>query len=235
MQYTNVDFGDSPGQVGQIKIRYSRNYNHGGRLEVRRGGPTGQVIGNFLPTYTGSHSNFEEVYFPITDSIQGVQSITFKAYSHAPDYALLDIEWWQLAPPHEFPSKPPLLCKEGGDFASSSGNLVTWEGAGTTVGNIDNNEWMKYSNIDFGEAGTFSQILIRFSKDGGTPNGKLQVTVDGTIIGNYVNPPITGSWDTYVEIPFPITGSFSGIKDVYFTALDTNFGFMNIEWWALIP
>ena len=190
MTYTNIDFGDSPGQVGQIKIRYSRNHNQGGRLEIRLGNQNGQVIGNFLPAYTASYSKFKEVYFPITDSIQGVQTITLKAYSHAPDYALLDIEWWQLAPPHEFPSKPPLLCKEGGDFSSSSGNLVTWAGAGNTVGGFDNNEWMKYSNIDFGDSPQYSQIMIRYSKAGGTPSGKLEVKLEPslTIIGNFVNP-----------------------------------------------
>ena len=236
MTYSNVNFGDSPGQVGQIKIRYSRNNSQGARLEVRLGDQNNQVIlGNFLPSFTNSYSNFEEAYFPITDSIQGVQTITFIAYSHAPDTAVMDIEWWQLAPPHEFPSKLPLLCKEGGDFSTSSGNLATWAGAGNTVGGIDNNEWMTYSNINFGDSPQFSQIMIRYSKDGGTPSGKLEVKLgNGTIVGNFVNPSITGTWDTYVEAYFPITDSIQGIHDVTFTALDTVIGFMNIEWWALV-
>ena len=139
--------------------------------------------------------------------------------------------------PMRFPGQPAPLCKEGGDFSSSSGNLVTWEGAtsNTVVGNIDNNEWMTYSNIDFGDSPQYSQIMIRYSKDGGTPSGKLEVKLgNGTVIGNFVNPSITGSWDTYVEAYISITDSIQGIHDVTFTALDTVQGFMNIDSWALV-
>ena len=174
-----------------------------------------------------------EAYFPITDSIQGVQTITFTALDTS--IGVINIEWWQLAPPHEFPSRLPLLCKEGGDFSSSSGNLVIYAAAGNTVGNIDNNEWMTYSNIDFGDSPQYSQIMIRYSKDGGTPSGKLEVKLgNGTVIGNFVNPSITGSWDTYVEAYISITDSIQGIHDVTFTALDTVQGFMNIDSWALV-
>ena len=43
--------------------------------------------------------------------------------------------------PMRFPGQPSPLCKEGGDFSSSSGNLVTFAGADNTVGvgGIDNN------------------------------------------------------------------------------------------------
>lgn len=77
--------------------------------------------------------------------------------------------------------------------------------------------------------------MIRYSKNGGTPSGKLEVKLgNGTVIGNFVNPSITGNWDTYVEAYFSITDSIQGIHDVTFTALDTGAGFMNIEWWALV-
>ena len=41
-----------------------------------------------------------------------------------------------------------------------------------------------------------------------------------------------------MEAYFPITDSIQGIQDVSFKAVDVSgagSGFMNIEWWALVP
>jgi len=47
-----VYFGDSPGTVGRMKIRFSKG-NTFGRIEIRLGNQHGPVIGNIYPFYTG--------------------------------------------------------------------------------------------------------------------------------------------------------------------------------------
>ena len=107
MTYGNVNFGSEKYQTGQIKIRYSNGGTASGRIEIRLGDQTGQVIGNFYPQSTNSYLSFVDAYVPISDSIQGIQTVTFKVISAGA--GLCNIEWWQLAPAHQFPSEPPQL------------------------------------------------------------------------------------------------------------------------------
>ena len=104
--YSNVNFGN--GEAGQIKLRYAKP-SGAGRLEIRLGNQDGTVIGNFLPSPTGglnTYLDYSEAYFPITGGIQGIHQVTFRAYDQT---GMMNMQYWELAPPHVFPAEQPLM------------------------------------------------------------------------------------------------------------------------------
>ena len=56
LTYNRINFGSS-GTSTRIKVRYARA-SSGGRVEIRLGGPQGQLIGQFVTVNTGGWRRF---------------------------------------------------------------------------------------------------------------------------------------------------------------------------------
>jgi hypothetical protein len=91
MRY-KVYFG-SMGQTNALDIRYSKSTS-GGLLEVRLGGPTGRLVGEFAPVYTGRRwRNYVTASIQLANDIEGFQDV-YMVVSGANGLANLD--WYQF-------------------------------------------------------------------------------------------------------------------------------------------
>lgn len=144
--YDNVYFGTG-GQVGQIKLRFSKG-NWPAALQVRLGGQHGRVIGTFRPWHTGSWGTFIEASFPIDETIEGYHQVTFKGIESA---GVFGLDWWELAPPVNPVEHTLYERKEAGDVLAFNGVVIT--NSGSNLGYFDRNDFVIYDNIWFGNAG----------------------------------------------------------------------------------
>merc|ERR1712150_392093 len=72
------------------------------------------------------------------------------------------------------------------------------------IGYFDNGDYVTYSSINFGQAGTTYSMNINYAKSGS--GGKVEIRLggsDGKIIGEY-KPADTGSWGNYVNVNVPL-------------------------------
>ena len=74
ISYDSLNFGSS-GDTNSIKITYAKA-NDGSNVELRLGGPEGDIIGTFAPQRTSGWTDFVTVDVPI-DPIAGTHDLTF--------------------------------------------------------------------------------------------------------------------------------------------------------------
>ncbi len=103
LTYNSLNFGPS-GTTKSVKIRYAKD-TIDGQLELRIGGPTGALIGEYSPSNTGDWFNFTTVYIEIDDVI-GFQNLTLVGKGGS---GVMNIDWFKLSdyeitPP---PTPPP--------------------------------------------------------------------------------------------------------------------------------
>jgi len=91
LTYNSLNFGPS-GTTKSVQIRYSKGDN-GGKLELRIGGPTGTLIGEYSPAKTGNWYAFTTVYIEIDDVI-GIQDLTLVGKGTS---GVMNIDWFELS------------------------------------------------------------------------------------------------------------------------------------------
>lgn len=105
---------------------------------------------------------------------------------------------------------------------------VQLENAGTTVGYIDENDWLLYQDLDF-ENGMASITIAA-----ATPNGTGYIdlvldSMDGTSIGHFY-PEATGGWATFTDQTMNVT-STTGVHDLYLIARGSQ-GVCNLDYFS---
>lgn len=96
LNYSGLNFG-SPGTTTRILFRYSRNFDIGGVIELRIGGPTGESIGEVSFPDTGGWDIFEEVYVDI-GNVDGIKDLSLVGVGPVGGW-LGNIDWFKLAAP----------------------------------------------------------------------------------------------------------------------------------------
>jgi hypothetical protein len=94
LTYNSLNFGPS-GTSKRVQLRYSKGSTNGGKLELRIGGPTGTLIGEYSPWNTFNWSVYRTVYIEIDDVI-GIQDLTLVGRK---DYVggVMNIDWFELS------------------------------------------------------------------------------------------------------------------------------------------
>jgi beta-glucanase (GH16 family) len=90
---------------------------------------------------------------------------------------------------------------------------VTLEPGGTSIGNFDSGDWVKYGSLDFGSGATSATFSAAKSGTGGTIEIRLG-SPTGRLIGTLA-PQDTGGWSTYRDQLVQLTGFVSGVQDLY--------------------
>jgi hypothetical protein len=84
---------------------------------------------------------------------------------------------------------------------------------GSTIGGIEANDWVKFSNVNLGSG--YTTLRIRYA-NGESTTKTAEVRLDsliGTQIGTF-STPTTGGWSSWTETTTALTGA-SGTHDVY--------------------
>ncbi len=76
-----------------VRFRYSKHNNEGGSIELRLGTSTGEVIGSFTPSRTGSWDTFVDVSIGI-DDVEGIQDLTIVAKG---TNGVMNLQWIELS------------------------------------------------------------------------------------------------------------------------------------------
>jgi len=99
------------------------------------------------------------------------------------------------------------------------------------IGSFDNNDYLTYAAVDFGDLGEGNTIRISYAKDNN--HGKMEARLggpQGTKIGEFF-PWRTGSWENFIETYLEIS-EVEGVHDLTFVAKD-QWGVLNLKWFEL--
>ena len=91
--YSNLNFGPS-GTTNSITVSYAKRNSNSGIVEMRLDGPTGPLIGEFVPQSTGDWGIFDTITADITASVDGTYDLTFVGKIKN---AIMNLEWFELS------------------------------------------------------------------------------------------------------------------------------------------
>lgn len=125
------------------------------------------------------------------------------------------------------PPVNPFERVEAESYNDSQGDMKKYgcadEGGTDMVGNINAGNWLKYTNIGFGDG---AKILSARVACGGTSGFEVRLdSPEGKLVGT-VEVPNTGGWDTYQTVSANLDGA-AGTHDVYLVFR----GAVNFNWW----
>lgn len=102
---------------------------------------------------------------------------------------------------------------------------------GTTVGFFDSEDYLTYSDINFGSLGFYQSMCFSYAK--GNHNGKMEIRIgdtEGTLIGELF-PWNTGGWGNFITTCVNIE-DVEGAHNLTFVGKDSS-GVLNLEWFEL--
>jgi len=142
------------------------------------------------------------------------------------------------SPPTSTPTKTPTSAPfplyplvKGIDYDSQMGTKKVHRGR--SVGHFDDNDYLTYSSINFGDTGITKSILLSYSKGNVNRGHKMELRIggpDGDIIGDF-SPSNTGGWFTYATVRIEIS-DVTGINDLTLVGKGGS-GILNIDYFEL--
>jgi hypothetical protein len=117
---------------------------------------------------------------------------------------------------------------EAESFSGSSGVTTRSAGTGTVFGSFDGGDWVRYSNVDFGNGRTMFEASM--ATEVNYAGGRFEIRIGsptGTLIG-VSTVSSTGSFNRFVKQHTPIQPT-SGVHDVYLIALGTGPGVADVD------
>ncbi|WP_042387164.1 beta-1,3-glucanase family protein [Streptacidiphilus melanogenes] len=108
-------------------------------------------------------------------------------------------------------------------------------GGGLDVGWISSGDWLKYQGVDFGSSSP-RRVLARLASGAASGvSGAVQFRLDSTsgpVIAE-VDIANTGGWQSWQTIPMNLSGTATGVHDLYLTFSGGSGGdFVNVHWFS---
>jgi hypothetical protein len=107
-------------------------------------------------------------------------------------------------------------------------------GGGVDVGWIANGDWLKYARVDFGSSSP-RQFAARLASGAAAGvSGAIRARLDsatGPVIAE-IDFANNGGWQQWQTVPANITGSATGVHDLYLTFSGGSADFVNINWFT---
>ncbi|MDO0929371.1 beta-1,3-glucanase family protein [Streptomyces sp. TG1A-8] len=107
-------------------------------------------------------------------------------------------------------------------------------GGGLDVGYLAAGDWLKYTAVDFG-ASSPAQFVARIASGvGAGVSGAIRVRVDSATGPQIAEIDLgsTGGWQAWRTVPANITGTVTGVHDVYLTFAESTVDFVNVNWFT---
>jgi arabinoxylan arabinofuranohydrolase len=128
-------------------------------------------------------------------------------------------------------NRDPYAQNEAEDFYDQSGiqtETCSDTYGGTNIGYIENGDWIKFSNLDFGTEASSFEARVASATSGGNIELHLD-SLTGTLIGTCIITG-TGGWQTWVTRSCNVTGA-TGMHDLYLKFIGGSGYLFNINWW----
>ncbi len=153
-----------------------------------------------------------------------VEEFTYNADGTIPTLKPTDEGPAQIAPLN------PYTRVEAETMSWSSGIKTEPIDAGTmAIGYIENGDYVKVSQVDFGEAGA-NEFYASVSSNG--VGGKIELHLDsatGPIVGT-CTVPVTGGWQNWETVSGAVAGA-TGVHDLYLRFSGGESYLFNVDWW----
>ncbi|WP_246510688.1 glycoside hydrolase family 3 N-terminal domain-containing protein [Nonomuraea endophytica] len=131
--------------------------------------------------------------------------------------------------------RDPYQVVQAESYASQSGTQLettTDTGGGQNVGFIAPGDWLAYPGMQFGATSPAS-ITARIAS-GASTSGTVQFRTGSTTGPVFASVPVTstGGWQTWTSVTANVTGSVTGLQNVYVTFTSSGAGdLVNVNWW----
>ncbi|MWW25457.1 carbohydrate-binding protein [Algibacter lectus] len=199
-------------------------------IEVRTGSNTGTLLATIPITSTSSESNYLEFSANLNQVVNGETNIYFVFTSVSETGWLFNLD--KLSFNKDACSQAsynPFLPISAEDFCASSGITVyDLSIFNKSIGDIDDGDYLRFSNVHFGNDDVYNEIEILASS---TTGGSIEVrsgAVDGALLTSVVVGN-TGSNDNYEIFSSYTASEITGTHDLYFVFKGTGSSFLNMD------
>ena len=234
LRYPNVDFGDG---VGSVEMRLA-GFSSTAAVEVRLGSPTGTQIARIVPGNTDNGRFMVDAVAELSvapELVAGVHDVYLVFTGTSNVNGLIDVDKFRFLDP-VVPASG-LNRFEAEDYIATGGVGVDpntgQPGAGrfaarTVAGSIQSGDWLRYGEVDFGDAGV-GQLTLRYAaprpstlqvRDGGP---------DGTLLAELPLRQTGFGFGTYRQQTFDI-GPLGGTADLTLVALGEGGALVDLDW-----
>lgn len=226
LMYGGIDFGEEEKEIS-FTARASSG-TAGGDIEIYIDSPDGDPIGTAKVKGSGDWAVYSDVSCNVS-KVTGVHAVYLKFKGTSDN--LMNFNWWKF---NDAPIDTTTISAyeriEAEDHNGSSGGQLGTEGAdgGTAVNFIQNESWLQFNNVDFGDSGLAS-FTARAASD--TTGGNIEIYIDamgGTPIGTAVVSN-TGGWPTYKDFSCNVTET-KGVHNVYLKFTGSADFLFNLNW-----
>jgi beta-glucosidase len=116
---------------------------------------------------------------------------------------------------------------QAADFDTQNGVRIGKGGA--YIGYIADGDYIGYKQINFGPSGSTKSILFHYARINNGGNAKFRIgSSNGTLIGDTLVLPSTGSYDNYETLKVTLNQDVAGLNDLYIVGRSFNY-----EWFEL--
>ena len=127
----------------------------------------------------------------------------------------------------------PYTRNEAEAYDQQSGvQKETCSEGGQNIGYIENGDWIRFNNMDFGTGAASFEARVSSQGSGGNIEIRLD-SLTGPVIGN-CTVPVTGGWQTWTTVSCPVSGA-TGVHDLYLKFTGGSGYLFNINWWQFNP
>ncbi|SDI11620.1 arabinoxylan arabinofuranohydrolase [Pseudobutyrivibrio sp. 49] len=160
------------------------------------------------------------------------RSVAVEEFKYNPDGSIPTIKM-STSGPSAIATLNPYLKTEAETICYSSGVKTEACGEGTqNVSYIENGDWIKVKNVDFGNGAKSFSARVASAYGGGRIELRLDST-SGRLIGT-VDVAKTAGWQSYVTKTCDISGA-TGKHDLYFVFKGGSGSLMNFNYWQFTP
>ena len=160
------------------------------------------------------------------------RSVAVEEFKYNPDGSFPTIKM-STSGPNPIATLNPYTRVEAETICFSSGVKTEACGEGTqNVAFIENNDWIKVRNVDFGKGAKAFAARVASPVGGGTIELHLD-SLTGRIVGT-IKVPNTGNWQKYVT-EYCDVNNVSGRHDLYFAFKGNGGSLMNFNHWQFFP
>jgi arabinoxylan arabinofuranohydrolase len=206
--------------------------------------PTGPWTyrGVIMPTQGGSFTNHPGIidfkghsyFFYHNGALPGgggfTRSVAVEEFQYKSDGTFPTINMTTNGP-NAIATLNPYIRTEAETIAWESGvetEQTSDTGGGINVGNIENGDWIKVKNIDFGSGASSFDVRIASATSGGNIELHLN-SLNGPLAGT-CSVQNTGGWQNWTTRSCAVSGA-TGIHDLFFKFTGGSGYLFNLNWW----
>lgn len=210
ISYNNINLTDKIQVTAKVASAVS-----GGLIEIRVGAETGLLLATIDVPNTTSYDIYEEVSVDLSSFAQD-STVLFFVFSGS-EASLFNLDYISFdADPCMESYYNPFLPIGAESFCSSSEVSVVDTGVSNQiVQDIDDGDFLRFSNVDFGYDDVYN--CIRVFASAGTNGGTIEVrtdSVDGELLST-VDITTTGMWNQYELFVAYTNKNIVGIHDIF--------------------